>query len=168
MSLKTSFGKLRYMETIQFLSSILFFFFLNLTSTSNYFTLSSSALSNPGFLFSECAHMFFISTQPRFIRGVVLPWVISFLKTNLIMPLRKFYLKIHVGVCCSQPRPGDSWEGLHSAAAAAQSTWPSRPADQAVKVLCQDPHLPWAPRDARDICQNHWEALYSGLIPGFM
>lgn len=60
--------------------------------------------------------MFFISTQPRFIRGVVLPWVISFLKTNLIMLLRKFYVKIHVGVCCSQPCPGDSWEGLHSAA----------------------------------------------------
>lgn len=74
--------------------------------------------------------MFFISTQPRFIRGVVLPWVVSFLKTNLIMPLRKFYLKIHVETCCSQPRPADSWEGLHSTVAAAQSTQPHLPSPQ--------------------------------------
>lgn len=48
------------------------------TDTNNYFVLSNFAWSSPAFLFSESAHMFFILTQPKFIRGVVLPWVISF------------------------------------------------------------------------------------------
>lgn len=94
-------------SSIVFLVLYIFYF----TSTNNYFPLSGAALSNPGFLFSEHAHMFFILTQPRFIRGVVLPWVISFLKKNLIMPLRKFYLKIYVGICRSEPQPRDSWGG---------------------------------------------------------
>lgn len=46
--------------------------------TNNYLAPSNFALSHPAFLVSESAHMFFILTQPRFIKGVVLPWVISF------------------------------------------------------------------------------------------
>lgn len=116
--------------------------------------------------------MFFISTQPRFIRGVVLPWVVSFLKTNLIMPLRKFYLKIHVGTCCSQPHPADSWEGLHSTVAAAQSTQPHLPSPQTrqwgFSLSMATPPMTWEISQTHDICQIPRETPYSGLISGFM
>lgn len=117
--------------------------------------------------------MFFISTQPRFIRGVVLPWVISFLKTNLIMLLRKFYLKIQVGICCSQPHPGDSREWLCCTAAAAQNTWPRLPSLQPRQwrfslSASTSPRPLESSQRHQDICQTHWEVLYSGLMSEFM
>lgn len=72
-------------------------FYTFLISSSNDFPLSNSALSNLGFLFSECTHMLSISAQAGFIRGIV-PWVISLYKKNFVMPLRKFCLKIHIGL----------------------------------------------------------------------
>lgn len=107
------------MEAVQFLK-LWTFFEIN---TNNYFVLSNFAWSSPVFLFSESAHMFFILTQPKFIRGVVLPWVISFEKKKLTMPSREFHLKIHGGICCSQPHPGGQLGRLHAAPTAAQSTW---------------------------------------------
>lgn len=117
--------------------------------------------------------MFFISTQPRFIRGAVLPWVVvSFLKTNLIMPLRKFYLKVHVGTCCSQPplrTAGKASIPLLQQLRAQSHTFP--PADQTVRILPVGGH---ASHDlgefseTHDICQIPRETPYSGLISGFM
>lgn len=135
-------------------SPVLKFYTFFKTSTNNYFPLLGSTLSNPGFLFSECAHMFFISTQPRFVRGVVLPRVISFLKKNLSMPLRKFQLKIRVGICRSQPQPRDSWRG----------------SAQLRQLLEHRPHPPPSDRAviSPDIYQNHPEPVPRGLMSGFL
>lgn len=85
---------------------VLILYIFLFTRPNNYLLLLCSALSNPGFLFSECAHVFFISTQPGSVRGAVWPWLISFLEESFIMPLRKFYLKIRVGCLLCSARPG--------------------------------------------------------------
>ena len=136
------------------------------------FSPLKTALSNPGFLFSECAHMFFIETQPRFIRGVVLPWVISLLKKSLIMPLRKFYLKIHAGLCCSRTPPwtaGRGSVGLPQLLRAHGCPFPPRrPGSEGVPG--GDPHLPWLGRvsGAPMTSARTREAVDSGLPSVFI
>lgn len=105
-----------------------FFFFF--TSINNYCPLLSSALSNPGFLFSERAHVFHFNTA-QVHQGSLLPWVISSLKKSLVMPPRKPHLKIHVGVGCPQTHPGTAGRDCVRLGGCSEHTvTPSLPAHQ--------------------------------------
>lgn len=93
---------------------------------------------------------------------------ISLLKKNLIMPLRKFCLKIHQGSAALSPPRGqlDSSTRCCSCSGLVPHLPSLRPGEDGSRCLC--PHLPWLGRvhRAHPWClQNHWEAIYSAWYP---
>lgn len=120
--------------------------FCFITSTRNYVPLSDSALFNPGFLFSECAHMVFILNGQ--IHQGSCTALGDFLQKNLIMPLRKCTLKIRgCGCAAPSPAPGTA-ERLHCPCSCLEHSRPSPPSRQDSEGSpCQNLHFRAFPRD---------------------